>query len=414
MTNPDDTPRHGLGTRTVHGDLARRKPQPWHTLTQPTTRTATYTFDDSADLRRFMRNRAAGDKQGREQYGRYSNPTVSAVEARLATLEGGETALMTASGMAAVTHTVLALVRAGDHLIITDDAYSKTRQFAAEFLPRIGVAVTETPMGDYAALEAALRPETRVILSESPTNPYLRVADLARIGELGRQRGVKTIIDATFATPINQRPLEFGIDYVVHSATKYLSGHNDLLAGVVIGRQSAVQPVRELVGMLGAICDADVANLVLRGVKTLALRVRHQNASALAIAHFLADHPAVVRVWYPGLPDHPDHAVARAQMTGFGGVVSFEVDPTRAESAEMAAAQVIDALTIPYNAPSLGGCESLVMQPAIVSYFDLTPAERAAIGIKDNLIRLAVGLEETADLIADLGRALERVGSRAA
>jgi cystathionine gamma-synthase len=413
MTNPDDTPRYGSGTRTVHGDPDRRKPHPWHTLTQPITRTATYTFDDSADLRTFMRNRAAGDKQGREQYGRYSNPTVSATEARLAVLEGGEAALLTASGMAAVTHTVLALVGTGDHLIITDDAYSKTRQFTAEFLPRIGVAVTEVPMGDYAALEGAIRPETRVILSESPTNPYLRVADLARIGALGRQHDIRTIIDATFATPINQRPLEFGIDYVVHSATKYLGGHNDLLAGVVIGRKSAIQPVRDLVGMLGPICDADVAALVLRGVKTLALRVRHQNGSALAIARFLADHPAVVRVWYPGLPDHPDHAIAQAQMSGFGGVVSFEVDPARAESAELAAAQVIDALTIPYNAPSLGGCESLVMQPAIVSYFDLTPAERAAIGMKDNLIRLAVGIEDSADLIADLRQALEkRVGSR--
>jgi cystathionine gamma-synthase len=257
-------------------------------------------------------------------------------------------------------------------------------------------------MGDYAALEAAIRPgRTRFIVSESPTNPYLRIADLQKIAALGKQYRIRTLIDATFATPINIRPLEWGIDLVVHSATKYLAGHNDLLAGVVVGQGSLIQAIREARGILGGVVDPQNAFLLERGLKTLALRVRQQNATAEAVATYLASHSRIDRVWYPGLPSHPDHAVAAAQMSGFGGVVSFEVRGDIQDTSRF-----IDALRIPYISPSLGGVESLIMQPAIMSYHDLSPEERLGLGIKDNLVRFAVGIEDTEDILNDLEQAL--------
>jgi cystathionine gamma-synthase len=285
---------------------------------------------------------------------------------------------------------------------MTDDCYRRTRQFCQTYLARLGIETSVVPMGDYAALEAAIRPgRTRFIVSESPTNPYLRIADLQKIAALGKQYRIRTLIDATFATPINIRPLEWGIDLVVHSATKYLAGHNDLLAGVVVGQGSLIQAIREARGILGGVVDPQNAFLLERGLKTLALRVRQQNATAEAVATYLASHSRIDRVWYPGLPSHPDHAVAAAQMSGFGGVVSFEVRGDIQDTSRF-----IDALRIPYISPSLGGVESLIMQPAIMSYHDLSPEERLGLGIKDNLVRFAVGIEDTEDILNDLEQAL--------
>ncbi|GBD27609.1 Cystathionine beta-lyase [bacterium HR30] len=252
-------------------------------------------------------------------------------------------------------------------------------------------------------MEESIRQTTRLIFSESPTNPYNRVLDLEKVAAIGRRHRVKTIIDSTFATPINQRPIEFGVDLVIHSATKYLGGHNDLLAGVVCGSRDLISGIRDLQGITGAVVDPFAAYLLIRGLKTLALRVERQNANATRIAEFLARHPKVERVHYPGLPTHPEHEVAKRQMKGFGGVVSFEV---RGDLAT--ASRVVDACKIPRIAPSLGGVESLIEQPALMSFYELTTEERLQIGIRDNLIRYSVGIEDADDLIADLAQALDQ------
>jgi cystathionine gamma-synthase len=304
--------------------------------------------------------------------------------------------------MAAMTTLLLASLPAGAHLVMTDDCYRRTRQFCLVFLKRLGIETTVVPMGDYDALEAAIQPKrTRFLVSESPTNPYLRCVDLARLAGIARRHHVSTIIDSTFGTPLNQRPLEHGIDYVVHSATKYLGGHHDLLAGVVVGSKARVAALRDARGVLGGIVDPQNAYLLERGLKTLGLRVRQQNESALEIARWLERHPKIERVWYPGLPSHPDHEIAARQMTGFGGVVSFEVRGKLED-----ASRLVDRLEIPYIAPSLGGVDSLIEQPALMSYFEKTTEERLALGIKDNLVRFAIGIEDAADLIADLEQAL--------
>lgn len=395
----------GTGTAAVHGPAGGRRRQAHHALTTPLVQTATYTFDDTADLRAYMEAKMWAPPE-RGEYGRYGNPTVREVEKRLAALDQGDDALLYPTGMAAITNTLLAILSAGSHVIFTDDCYRKTRHFCSTFLRRFNVASTQVPVGDYAALEAAIRPETRLIVSESPTNPYLRVADLERLASIARRRRVKTMIDATFATPCNVRPLAWGIDLVVHSATKYLAGHNDVMAGVVVGEAGLIHALRQSQGMLGGVLDPHAAFLLERGLKTLDLRVRRHNENGRRVAQFLENHPRVERVWYPGLPSHPDHEIARTQMAGFGGVVTFTVAPRPGQTALEAASRFVDATTIPYIAPSLGGVESLIEQPAIMSYYELSAEERAAIGIPDNLVRFAAGIEETDDLIADLAQAL--------
>jgi len=390
-----------LSTRVVHAGEKRVKPH--HAITTPIVQASTYTFENTQDLVNYMEAKIWGDETEREEYGRYGNPTIAAAEAKLADLDSGEAACLFSSGMAAVTSTLLTLLSAGGHVIMTDDCYRRTRQFVTKFLARYGVEATQVPMGDYEALEAAIRPNTKLILSESPTNPYLRVLDLEKLVEIAKKHKLKTVIDSTFATPINQRPLEFGVDFVVHSATKYLGGHNDLLAGVVIGSDYMIGAIKETQSMLGDVSDPHTAYLLLRGLKTLELRVQRHNDSADKIAHFLAKHPAVRRVYYPGLACHPDYDVAVEQMSAFGGVVSFELE-TDLEGT----GRFIDQLQIPYIGPSLGGVESLVEQVALVSYYELSTEERAEIGISDSLDRLAVGIESADDLLADLAQALDK------
>jgi len=312
--------------------------------------------------------------------------------------------VLVSSGMAAITGTLLALLSAGSHLILTGGSYRGTRDFVHDFLARFGVEITITPSGDLAAVEAAIRPTTRLILSESPTNPFMRCLDLGRLGEIGRRHRLRTAIDSTFATPLNLRPLEHGIDLVIHSATKYLAGHNDVLAGVVIGQEELTAPLRQIQGVLGSVVDAQAAYLVGRGLKTLALRVERQNANGLAVARFLESHPRVRRVWYPGLPSHPEHAIAARQMAGFGGIVTFELDSDRA-----AAGRFVDALRLPYIGPSLGGVESLVEQVVLISYFNAAADRLAELGISPSLIRLSCGIEDTVDLLADLEQALSKM-----
>jgi cystathionine gamma-synthase len=384
-------------SRAVHG--GERRVRAGHPLAEPIVQSATYTFDDTADLVRYMEGHGG---EGREEYGRYGNPTVRAFEEKLAALEGTADALAFASGMAAITTTILAMVKSGSHVVLFSDCYRRTRQFVTGFLDRFGVRATLVPPADLDALEAALTKDTRLVVSEAPTNPYQTVLDLERLAAICRPRRIKTMIDATFATPINLRPAAHGIDLVVHSATKYLGGHNDVLGGVVAGPEGPISLVRDPRHVLGGVLDPHAAYLLHRGVKTLAVRVAQQNRSALALAARLEAHPRVRRVWYPGLASHPSHAIASRLMSGFGGVVTFAVKGDLA-----AVSRVVDAMKIPRIAPSLGGVESLVEQPALMSYFELSSEERLALGMSDDLVRYAVGLEDTDELVADVLAALE-------
>ncbi len=393
---PDDA---GIDTLAVHAGT--RDEQPEGAVTVPIYQSSTYTFRDTAELRAHF----AGEPH-RMEYGRYGNPTQRACERKLAALEGAGGALLFGSGMAAITTTLMALVRQGQHVILAGDCYRRTRQFCQSVLGRFGVQSTLTDNNDLQAIESALQKNTRVIITESPTNPYLNCVDVAALEALRARVAArfKILIDATFATPINLRPLALGADLVVHSATKYLGGHNDLLAGVVAGPAPMIDAIRDLQGVLGGVIDPHAAYLLLRGLKTLPLRVRRQNESALALARTLSARPEVDRVYYPGLPSHPSHAIARETMSGFGGVVSFTLKADLEGTSRF-----IDATRIFGIGPSLGGVESLIEQVAVMSYVELSTEQRQAIGISDSLVRMAVGLESVEDLERDLLDALGAV-----
>jgi len=383
-----------IATQAVHAGEERWKYG--YAVTTPISQTSTFVFPSTREIQEYT-----SKKKFRFEYARYGTPTQRAAERKLASLDGAESSLIFSSGMNAVVTVLLSLLSSGDHLIFTHDIYKKTFQFIQRDLARFGISSTMVPMGDYRAMEEAIRPETRLIFTESPTNPYLLIADLKRLVRIARSHRVLTAIDSTFATPINQRPLEFGVDLVIHSATKYLAGHNDILAGVVSGRDKILLPVREFQKTTGGSPDPSVCYLLIRGLKTLALRVHHQNASALRVARFLKRHPNVTNVYYPGLPDHPHHRIARSQMTGFGGVVSFDV-----RGGLKNANRFLNRLKLCYIAPSLGGTETLITHPATVTYYDLTRKERYELGMTDTLIRLAVGVEDPDDIISDLDQAL--------
>ena len=385
-------------TPAVHGGQPIRFPH--DALTAPIVQTATYPFADTAELIHYMEGR-----KEREEYGRYGNPTVRLLEDRMSVLEQAEDSAAFSSGMAAITSAILALTQSGSHVVLFADCYRRTRQFVMGFLSRFGVTHTLVPAGDLDALEAALQPETKLVISEAPTNPYLSVLDLERLVAICKPRGIKTLIDSTFATPVNMTPTDFGIDLVVHSATKYLGGHTDVLAGIVSGKSGLVSLTRDIRHMMGAVCDPHAAFLVHRGLKTLALRVQQQNSTAQRMAEELEGHPKVRRVWYPGLASHPSHGIAARQMRGFGGVVTFEVRGDLESTGRF-----IDNLKIPRIAPSLGGVESLVEQPALMSYFELSTEQREAIGITDTLVRYAVGIESVDDIVEDLKQAFHTMG----
>lgn len=386
-------------TQAVHDGEQRFRSH--HSLTVPIVQTAVYTFDKTADLVAFTEERMFWDTVEREEYGRYGSPTARAVEAKVAAMEGGQDAILVSSGMAAITSALLILLEQGDHLILTDESYYGTLVFCKNFLSRFGIECTVVPCGDYDGIEAAIRPNTRLIFSESPTNPFMSCVDLERLADIAQRHEVLTMIDTTLATPYNVRPLAHGIDLVIHSVTKYLSGHNDLLAGAIVGGYALIDKLRQSQSMLGCLADPHAAYLILRGMKTLALRMERQNANGMAVAQYLADHPKIRRVWYPGLETHADHAVACQTMRGFGGVVCFEVDG----DAEMTH-RFLDALQIPTIGPSLGGVESIISPLGLMGYANVLPEEREKMGISDELIRFCIGIEETADLLADLDQAL--------
>ncbi len=393
----DQPSKRGQATDSVHAGELRQ--QEANAITTPIYQTSTFWFKDSKEVIDYNEGRTA-----REEYGRYGNPTWRSVERKLSELEGGEETVLFASGMCAATTAFLSLLPKDSHLIVTSDCYRRTRQFIDEYLGRLGVETTVIEPGDTGKFEAAIRENTALFFSESPTNPFLRVADIPEVTRVAHERGVMVIIDSTFASPYNQRALDLGADLIIHSATKYLGGHNDLLAGTITGRTDLIEPVRKALGILGGIIDSHAAWLLLRGIKTLAIRMARHNENGLAVARALEAHPKVRQVWYPGLESHPDHQIATEQMSGFGGVVTFEID-TDLDGAM----RFIDATRIPYQAPSLGGVESLIELPVTMSFWDVPAETRAALGISDSLVRLACGIENREDLIADLDQALEKV-----
>ncbi len=388
--------KSGLGTLSVHAGEARQKLA--GSITDPICCASTYTFESTQAVIDYIEQ-----KQDREEYGRYGNPNEKVVERKLAALDAGEDAILYSSGMSAIVGLLMAKLSAGDEIVFFDQCYHRSREFCAKHLARFGVVTKQVPTGNFEAMEAAITPRTKMLVSESPTNPHLTVIDLEQFVALGKAHEVETLIDATLATPYNIRPLEFGVDYVLHSATKYLGGHNDLLAGVIVGSKERLESVRNLRGILGGINSPHNIYLLERGLKTFALRMEQHNRNGQAVAEFLQDHPRIERVYYPGLADHPSHGVASRTMRGYGGLITFLVrDADWKQTAD-----IIDSVTIPRIGPSLGGVESLIEQPMVMSYFNYAPEDRERFGIYDNMIRLACGIEDTNDLIDDLRQALE-------
>jgi len=385
-----------LSTRSIHAGEPRRKYA--DSLTTPIIQTSTFTFRGSKHIEDFT-------KKGKEhfEYGRYGNPTAKIAEKRLADLEGAEACVVFSSGMSAITTTILSLVQSGDHIVITDDSYKKTLEFCRSYLKQFAIECTIVPFGDYKVFEKAIRKNTRFIFSESPTNPYLNIFDLVKIKKIADRHNVLTLIDSTFSTPFNQRPIEFGMDLVLQSCTKYLAGHNDILAGAVLGKKKLIDRIRDLHKSMGGTIDPHCCYLLLRGLKTFALRVQRQNESALKIAQYLQGHPRIKKVYYPFLKSHPHYKIAKQQMAGGGGVVSFDIKGNL-----NTAKRFLDALKLCYIGPSLGGVESLITHPALVSYYDYTRKQRYELGITDTLFRFAVGIEDVEDLIEDLDRALKQ------
>jgi len=384
-----------VSTMAVHAGEDRQKPG--NSITDPIFCASTFTFADTQSLIDFVEQ-----KQPREEYARYGNPGERVVERKLAALEGGEDAVLFSSGMAAIVGLLMAKLNAGDEVIFFDECYHRSREFCTKHLSRFGVITRQVAACDYDAMEAAITPNTKLLISESPTNPHLSCVDIERFAQLGTQHSVETLIDATLATPCNLRPIAAGIDYVLHSATKYLGGHNDLLAGVVVGTTEKMEPVRKLRGIMGAVNGPQNVYLLSRGLKTFELRMQRHNENGQRVAEFLEDHPRIERVYYPGLESHPYHEVAKKTMRGFGGLVTFLVK----DADWRTTADIVDAVRIPRIAPSLGGAESLIEQPLIMSYYECTPEERQEYGIPDNMIRLSCGIENADDLIADLQQAL--------
>jgi len=392
--NQQQTPH--IHTQSVHA--GERGLKYFDAITVPIVQTSTFTFRNCKEIKLYTSKRLA-----RYEYGRYGTPTQTAVERKLAQLEGAEDCLLFDSGMGAVTSTLLAFLSRGEHIVITDDVYGQTLRFCTQHLPRFGVECAVVPMGDYEKMGAAIHRNTKIVFSESPTNPYLNIIDMEQMQKLRRRFRGLMIIDSTFATPLYQRPIEWGMDLVIHSATKYLGGHNDLLAGALLGRGDLVEKVRDYQRASGSVIDPHCCYLLLRGLKTFPLRTEFQSRSAQRVAEFLEAHPEIRRVFYPGLPSHPHHEIAKAQMTGFGGVVSFWVKGSLRKVQKF-----LDALQLIYIGPSLGGVESLISHPASITYYRITRRERYALGITDQLIRLAVGVEDLEDIIADLDQALRK------
>jgi methionine-gamma-lyase len=384
----------GRGTLAVHGRQGARSGP----LATPIVQTSTFAFESAAEMRRFL----DGDEE-LFLYTRYANPTVRELERAIAALEGAEAALALSSGMAAMTSAVLSLVATGDEVLGAASLYGGTLRLLTETLPRFGVGSRLVPLEDLPRVDEVASDRSRVLILESPTNPTLDVVDLERAARAARARGLTVVVDNTFATPHLQRPLALGADLVMHSLTKALSGHSDLIAGALAGSRERVEAARATMKVLGGCLDPHAAFLALRGVRTLHLRVERQCQNALAVARRLEGHPGVRHVLYPGLPSHPGHEVARRQMSAFGGIVTLVL-----EGGLAAAERCYDRLALVARAASLGGVESLASLPVHTSHHGLPEAKLREAGIDPGMVRLSLGVEDADDLVADLERALGR------
>jgi cystathionine beta-lyase/cystathionine gamma-synthase len=381
----------GRETEAVHGGASLHKKN--GPLATPIYQTSTFQVTDSQEqLRATETDRF---------YTRYGNPTHTVVENAIAQLEGTEAALLFSSGMAAITTSMLALVKAGDHIVAQRDIYGGVTKFLSQWLPKLGVETTFVDTNDIEQHARAIRPNTKILHIESPTNPIVKVVDLAKIAALAKKHGLISTIDSTFATPINCRPAEWGIDLVLHSGTKYFGGHSDLICGIATGRQELIDEIHKVRTTLGCCMDPHAAFLLLRGIKTLAVRVQRQNESALRIAEFLSRHPKVTRVHYPMLKGHPQYELAKKQLNGAGGVLAFEIEGTGEDACRLS-----EALNLFTLAPSLGGVDSLVSLPVLTSHAMIDPELRKKMGVTEQMIRLSVGIENVEDLIADLEKGL--------
>jgi methionine-gamma-lyase len=390
---PKKLPAWSDATLAVHsGELKHGLNAP---VTTPIIRSSNFTFASTAEMKRW-----AEGKSKAYIYTRYGNPTLAVAETKIAELERGEAALVTASGSAAISSALLSVLQAGDELIATRQLYGGSYRLMRDILPRMGVRVHHVP-SNLEGVDGLVNTRTRAFYVETPTNPTLGLVDLKKVVQLSRKHKLVSIIDNTFATPILQKPLAMGFDLVVHSATKYLAGHSDIVAGAVAGSREKIAKVREIMICLGGSMDPDPAYLLIRGLKTLELRVRRQCESAMAVARFLERHSKIVRVHYPGLASHPDHRLAKQQMGGFGGMLAFEM-----KEGLSAARQLCDKSRIFLLAASLGGVESLIVLPIYTSHYRMGTPELAAAGITAGTVRMSVGLEDAGDLIADLQQAL--------
>ncbi len=387
---------HQPETKAVHGaaDLDKKNGP----LATPIYQTSTFEVSDNDEQLRATHTD--------HFYTRYGNPTNTAAEQTIAALEGMDAALTFSSGMGAITTTLMALLKSGDHIVAQRDIYGGVSKFLSQWLPKMGIETTFVDTTDYEQYEQAIRPNTKLLHLESPTNPTLRIVDFKKTAALAKQHRILSMVDSTFGTPINQHPAEFGIDLIMHSGTKYLAGHTDLICGVVAARHELIEQIWGTRTTLGNCMDPHASWLLLRGLKTLAVRVERQNENARRIAEFLSEHAKVRKVHYPFLESHPQYAVARAQMSGGGGMVSFEVEGTGED-----ARRVSEAMRLFTLAPSLGGVESLVSIPILTSHAMIPAAERAKMGVTEQLIRLSVGIENADDLVNDLEHALQAVAA---
>jgi cystathionine gamma-synthase/cystathionine gamma-lyase/cystathionine beta-lyase len=386
-----DQPQRPQRIETLAVHSGEPRPGPEGSVVFPIYQGTVYSFDPGAgyhDLKYIRLN---------------STPSQTYLHDKLAALEGAEAALATSSGMAAITACLMTLLKAGDHLIAGDQLYGGTHTFLTEHAKEIGLSYTFVDAQRPESWKPAVRPNTKVFLVETITNPTMRVAPLREVVRFAKEARLTTIIDNTFASPVNFRPLAIGFDLSFHSATKYLNGHSDLVAGCVMGRAALINDVRHTLNHFGGTLDPHAGFLLARGIKTMALRVRAQNANATALARFLSSHPKVTAVNYPGLETHPDHAHARELLSGFGGMLSL-----RLKGGMKAAEPFLAALTIPYFAPSLGGVETLIVRPAVSSHAGMKREEREALGITDDFLRVSCGIEAAEDLVDDFRQALEK------
>ena len=387
----------GFSTKAVHAG-EKRDPSAGPVVA-PIYETSVFAFSKTRELIDVMSEKKEG-----YTYTRYGNPTITTVERKMAELEGAEDAALFSSGMAAITTTIFTLVSHGDHVVSTRDLYGGTLEFFKSVLPKFDVEVSLVEATDFDAIKSAIRKNTKVIYAETPTNPTLRIVDISKVAELGKRKGITVVVDSTFASPYNSKPIQLGVDIVIHSATKYLRGHNDVTAGVAAASRNFVKQLKETRKHLGGTLDPLAAWLLLRGLKTLGLRMEKHNSNGMQVARFLEKHPKVKTVYYPGLPSHPQHSVAKRQMKGFGGVVSFEIEGDLKTTMKFT-----ENLKLCFLAASLGGAETLATQPVTCSHYFVSAEDRKKAGVTDQLVRLALGIEDPEDIIADLEQAFDKI-----